>query len=372
MSSSTEIRTANRLGRWIVWLAPVLLLVIAQRSTLIFMNPPPTSSDDHFRLLASFNSTATYLLVSKPQNLISINILQKLDPATVYWAYPPSEADYVTTGMAKTPESTQFCEFDPFGETRQQVMGNFMECLKKLPTLIDGVIINLYGAVGDGTLSQHAMLVQQKLTTPLEVLQILIDQTRLTTNARIVFSGSESARGLPRLGFPVPQLGESVESIRSLLSGDAYEASTYRWESAYADLSAVLVLHLKHLSTLQPHLYMAVVSPGMTDESLRAENSPARSSLFWRWQLWAYRNLFFGVLSRWEIAKTSAQGANLLLNGLSPEYSYSSGAFVAAMSGTGGPVGDQTLLPGGKMFLDERLQKLAYEAVQQHMQKKEF
>ena len=363
MSSSTEISLVKRMGRWIVWLAPVFLVLIAKS----WHDPRPASSDDLFPLLASFNRKATYLLVSKPQNMISINMLQKMDPATVYWAYPPSEAVHVATSQVAFPESIQFCVFDPFGETREQFIGNFMECLNKLPTLIDGVIFNLYGAVGDGSLWQHSMLVQQKLTTPLEVLQILIDQARLTPNARIVFSGSESARGFPQMGFPVPQLGENVESIRSFLSGTAYEAATYRWESAYADLAAVLVLYVKHLSTLRPELYFAVVSPGMTDESFRADNSP-NHSFSWRLQLWVFRNLLFGMLCRQEIAKTSAQGANLIVNALSPEYSFSSGAFVGSMSGTGGPVGDQTQLPDGKMFLDERLQTLAYEAVRQHME----
>jgi len=371
MSSSPEISLVKRMGRWTIWLAPVFLVLVAQSWTLLNMDPQPASSDDLFPLLASFNRTTTYLLVSKPQNLISINILRNMDPASVYWAYPPSETVHVVTSQAKFHESIHFCVFDPFGETREKIMGNFMECLNKLPTLIDGVIFNLYGAVGDGSLPQHSLLVQQKLTTPVEVLQILIDQARLTPNARIVFTGSESARGLPHMGFPVPHLGENVESIRSVLSGDAYEAATYRWESAYADLAAVLVLYVKNLSVLRPDLYFVVVSPGMTDESFRADNSP-NHSFSWCLQMWVFRYLLFGMMCRSEIAKTSAQGAILLVNALSPEYTYSSGAFVGSMSGTGGPVGDQTHLPDGKMFLDERLQTLAYEAVRQHMQKQEM
>jgi hypothetical protein len=294
-------------------------------------------------------------------------MVQQLYPSNIFWVYPSSDEDQIAAIKERAPPSAQFCAFDPIGETPEQIKENFKGCLNKLPTSIDGVIFNPYGAVGDGSLLQHRKLVQYKLTSPLVVLQILINKARLKPSARVLFVGSESARGLPQMGFPVPQLGESVASVRAFLTGDAYADETYRWEQAYGDLSAVLVLYIKYLSTLRPKLYFAVVSPGMTDESFRADNSPNRS-LLWRLQLWAFRNLLFGWLCRCEIAKTSSQGASVLLNALLPEYSYSSGTFVGAMSGTGGPVGDQSMLPGGKMFLDERLQALVFEAVQQHMQ----
>jgi hypothetical protein len=294
-------------------------------------------------------------------------MVQQLYPATVFWAYPSSDEQHIATIRARIPPSVQFCAFDLHGETPEQVQKSFRACLNKLPVLIDGVIFNLYGAVGDGSLVLHPKLVQYKLTSPLQILQIMMDQTRLERHARIVFVGSESARGLPRMGFPIPQLGDSVASIRSFLSGDAYEAETYRWENAYGDLSAVLVLYVQYLCSVLPDLYVAVVSPGMTEESFNADNSPGLS-LLWRLRLWTYRNLLFGLLCRSEIAKPSSFGASLILNALSPDYEYVSGTFVGALSGTGGPVGDQSRLPGGKMFRNERLQAFAYEAVKQHMQ----
>lgn len=356
--------------RRFVWLAPILIFGPAHiwsqisRSSLL----RAYRDDDPFPSLeGSFNSSASYLIISKPQNSISISIIRQMQPATVIVAYPPSEANHVATARSKRiGQSTEFCAFDPFGDSSKAVRENFQACLNVLPQKIDGVIFNAYGAVGDGTLSQHSNLVHYKLTSHLHILQALMDQHRLTSDARIIFVGSESARGLPKMGFPVPQLGNSVDSIRSFLTGTAYDQETYRWEPAYADISAMLVLYVNSLAQSLPEMYFAVVSPGMTEESLSADNSP-NPSLLWRLQLWTFRNLLFGLLYRWEIAKSSVQGASLVLAALLPSYTYPSGTFVGALGGTGGPVGDQSQLTGSRMFRDEELQKLVYQAVQHHM-----
>jgi hypothetical protein len=82
------------------------------------------------------------------------------------------------------------------------------------------------------------------------------------------------------------------------------------------------------------------------------------------------------LLQRWEIAKTSEEGALLMVRallGLSPgqstrlSWEYPTGTFVGAKSGTGGPISDQTTLEGGKMFLDEALQDTVFETVQQYL-----
>jgi hypothetical protein len=184
------------------------------------------------------------------------------------------------------------------------------------------------------------------------------------------------------MGFSVPNLGTSIESIQAHLTGSIYSSSSpsssnsvsetvtpYRWEQAYGDLCAILVLYIKHLAKLYPQYYLAIISPGMTEESLQPHNSPD-PSWTWRFQLWMYRTILFPWLQRAEIAKTSYDGARLLARGLVMEdWEYPSGTFVGAKSGTGGPVCDQSILEGGKMFRDATLQELAYKAVQPYIPK---
>ncbi len=351
----------NVVIRWFLWVCPILLLWFAG---VWIGSPLPTSKSSH-RPIGSFNVSSVYLLISKPQNAISVELIQQLQPATVYVAYPPSEEQHVRPAQQQLLLSTpaQWCPYDPFGD-KQTNQKKAQACLHIIPSQIDGVIFNSYGAVGDGTIYQHSGLVGYKLLGNLALLHILLDHGRLKDGARIFFVGSESARGLPKMGFQVPNLGTSIESIQSYLTGSVYSTEVlYRWEQAYADLCAILVLYVKQLAKVYPQYYFGVISPGMTEESLNPNNSP-NPSWTWRIQLWSFRNIFFPLLQHWEIAKTAREGASLLAHALLDwEEDYPSGTFVGAKNGTGGPLYDQSLLEGGKMFQDKHLQQITYQAV---------
>ena len=79
----------------------------------------------------------------------------------------------------------------------------------------------------------------------------------------------------------------------------------------------------------------------------------------------SYREVIFGLLQRWEIAKTVEEGASLLIQALRGEFP--SGSFIGAMSGTGGQIGDQTMLEGGRMLRDEKLQDMAYDTIRSYL-----
>ena len=225
------------------------------------------------------------------------------------------------------------------------------------------------------------------------------EQTETKTKPlRVVLVGTEAARGLPRMGIPVPDLEDATaESVRRILfcgsDNDDNEETAARqrqqqqqqqqqWEIDYATMNALSVLYLKGLAeTIREEddednrgggdPYFGVVSPGMTPESFRIEHVPgyARTIRFRR-KLWMCRQpLVFGWLRRNEIAKTTAAAGDLLATALRndplfPEKNnanatttnnnntaplrwddvYPSGSFVGARSGTGGPLCEQSLL----------------------------
>lgn len=378
------------------------------------------------------HNDSIYIIVSKPQDSLTLAAIRQLYPASVFVAYPPSttEERHITAAQRKLKawahmqdddnderkdrhQVVKWCPFDPFG-TKDIVKNNVQNCLEAVRIhvahngaaneeedddsssssmmgmeMIDGILFNSYGAVGDGIANERTgllPLVEYKLIGNLIFLHTVLDQNVLKEGARVILVGSESARGLPRMGFPIPDLGSSVDSIQSYLTGSAYDiqqknelgvkiSSSYRWEQAYADLCAIGVLYMRRLARDFPIFYFGAVSPGMTKESLNPDNSPS-PSLAWRLQLFCFRCVVFPLLQRWEIAKTADEGAQLLVRALlaskisqPPELSweYPSGTFVGAKGGTGGPVCDQTILEGGKMFLEERLQDLAYQAVQAYL-----
>lgn len=393
--------------RWIIWIWPIVVLLAARH----LIGPPryhPTPRDLLTLENASPSSSSVYIIISKPQNSLTLAAIKQLYPASIYVAYPPSEEHHLAAARVHLAATglklqVQWCPFEPFGP-RETVQINMAPCLESIRsrhpdsiTKVDGILFNSYGSVGGGLANHETTgllpLAEYKLIGNLIFLHALLDQhpSVLKDNARIIFVGSESARGLPKMGFPVPDLGSTVQSIQSFLTGSAYgqsrqndpeqsstngvDTTLYRWEQAYANLCAITILYMRRLARDYPQYYFGAVSPGMTEESFNPDNLPSPSSL-WRIRLFVFHRVLFQLLQRWEIAKTSEEGAFLLVRGLlgwqyeksgSLSWDYPSGAFVGAKSGTGGPICDQTTLEGGKMFLNQTLQDLAFEAVRLYL-----
>lgn len=203
---------------------------------------------------------------------------------------------------------------------------------------------------------------------------------------RIVIVGTEAARGLPRMGIPVPELKEEEDdsSIRNRLLHNptaspksSKDGATTHWQGEYAEMNAISVLYFKALSNrlrsrYANTFYIGTVSPGMTFESLKIDHVPksGRRPSF-RLKLWLCRLPWvFDWLRKQEIAKTTEEGAALLVRALmndpvadgdchSVSHTrdtdrpdsllqwddvYPSGSFVGAESGTGGPLCEQTQL----------------------------
>jgi hypothetical protein len=369
----------------------------------------------------SYNNKV-YVIISKPQNSLTLSTIRQLQPARIYMAYPPKEAAAVSQIQkqlqAEHIQGVRWCEFDPFG-SKEQVYSTAMECIQQIQQeegkllegvcstnanypsksneeaeeeeespemgcseqyeVIDGILFNPYGVITDGTQQPDTgllALVEYKLIGNLIFLQSLLSQGILKHGSRVIFSGSESARGLPKMGFPVPDLGTTMESVEAHLTGTTYMTkpdngqsprSSYQWEHAYADLSAIGVLYMVSLSTRYPNLYFGTISPGMTQESLNP-NSMSNPSIGWTLQMHFFRYLMFPLLKHWEIAKDVEDGAALFTRALiGADWGYPSGTFVGAKSGTGGPICDQSILSGGKVFLDQQMQRIAFEVVHRYL-----
>lgn len=330
-----------------------------------------------------------YVIVTKPQNSLSISTIRQLQPAKIYLAYPSSEeeaAEDATKRLkAEKIEDVTLCVFDPFGR-KEKVQTSAKECIKKIKQqgTIDGVLFNPYGCVGDGTPQSESGLLElaeYKLIGNVIFLQALFSEGLLKEGSRVIFAGTESARGLPKMGFPVPDLGTTPESVEAFLTGAAYliqndpsdatnEAadpkSTFKWEHAYADLSAIGVLFMSSMAKRHPNIYFGTISAGMTQESLDPKHVP-NPTLGFTMQMFIFRYLMFPLLRRWEIAQDVDDGAAYFQRALTGEnWEYASGTFVGAKGGTGGPICDQATLSGGEVFLNESMQEMAYTVVKKY------
>ena len=195
-----------------------------------------------------------------------------------------------------------------------------------------------------------------------------------TPSLRIIIVGTEAARGLPKMGIPIPNLMDATDSIirkKLLLDLPSHSDTSSNWEEKYAEMSALAVLYFKALKTKTQtaihNLYLGTVSPGMTPESFNITHVPrAARTLAFRIKLWLCRRKWvFEFLQKCEIAKSIEEAGSILATALlnapietnkKPNDSkqsretvqwddvYPSGSFVGAKSGTGGPLCEQSLL----------------------------
>ena len=176
-----------------------------------------------------------------------------------------------------------------------------------------------------------------------------------SSRLRMIAVGSEAARGLPKMGFPVPYKllvgdddgGDTKQQkvciVQDILSGKAFQnktagdedplssssSSSTSWESEYSHVCAIVVLYFKRLAALSvlestnklynddDEDYYGVVSPGMTEESLQVKHVPIEGrTIFFRMKMILCRTILFGWLRKLEIAKTVEDGASLLVHAL--------------------------------------------------------
>jgi len=210
--------------------------------------------------------------------------------------------------------------------------------------------------------------------------KITLDKSSSQLPLRIIVVGTEAARGLPKMGIPVPDFRGATEStIRNKLlldatdsNNEAFCSDSRDWEIKYAEMNALFVLYLKamdgklksaatttHSSNPEGDIYLGIVSPGMTPESFNIAHVPESGrTLAFRSKLWlCRRGWIFDWLQKCEIAKTTEDAGSLLArallnrsvgtdfcDGLRWDDIYPSGSFVGAQSGTGGPLCEQSLL----------------------------
>jgi hypothetical protein len=362
-----------------------------------------------------------YVIVSHPDNSLSVEVAKLLQPAIIYWIVlcAPGRQQQQQQLQRKLVHLKRhnllghFSYWNVYG-TWEQLQQSANDCWDKLRNDLSnnecdvrlcGVLFNQYGYSdsnsSNNTASFLSPLALYKLLSTVVWMDTLLalatrqqhlrenhhDRTassrsgssstlRLSPSLRIVAVGTEAARGLPRMGFPVPTVDCTEDCVRNILCGD----DTSSWERDYAEVNALLVLYLKALAAVTRSAeatrdwYVGIVSPGMTQESLQVRHVPwqARTLLF-RLKLLLCRHLWFGRLVKMEIAKTVEEGGRLLTDALLGREGgpfcivYPSGSFVGARSGTGGPLCEQSELDSGKFLEDFQLQQLVYDVVRRSM-----
>ena len=346
------------------------------------------------------NCTKVYLVVTEPLDLIGVDAARQLsalpDTAHVVMAFPKREECHVNKTLAKLRRALdgdsrqdsffRVVWFDSSNPSTKSALSadarKLAESIYKSFKRLDGIMLNSHGTgnlqkgedpgvprKGSGLIP----MAEKKLFGNVISLDRLLESRLIDNGSRVVFAGTEAARGLPKMGFPVPnELQPSQVVMEQYLNGSIYD-SPFRYESAYGYIGAILALYVAACGKKHPKIFFSTVSPGMTQESLKVIHLPHPTLFDWI-TMFIFRVILFPViLKRYKIAHDYSVGASYFVQALTgtgewgQKSEYESGVFVAAFKGTSGPIGDQYHVPNGTIFRDEALQETAYETVRKFL-----
>lgn len=173
---------------------------------------------------------------------------------------------------------------------------------------------------------------------------------------RIVFSGSEMARGVPSMGSPAPTLPDTVDGYKGMLQGTTPN-ETFDGPQVYGRVKALSALYWASWARRNPDYYIVTVSPGFT----RGTSFGTHKNLpFMARALYPALLAITGLLGT---SQSLEQGAKIYVDAMTGKDIFAqtiSGSFVAAANGKPvGPLSDDQ----GLIFKDASAQDMAYEAV---------
>ncbi len=234
--------------------------------------------------------------------------------------------------------------------------------VESLDRPVDGLVMNAGGIIGKhfGALTADGVtrMLAANLLGHVVLLEELLKLQKLTEAA--IFSGSETARGVPKLGLRKPKLKNySVDEFESVCNGTFFDGKT-NFMVSYQYVKFLGALYMSSMSRKYPYLRLMTVSPGSTSGTDIYNNAPLPTKLMMKLiSGLGIKRLYDGNFH------DVKDGAKRYVDALIDK-SYESGVFYASeKTALTGPMVDQ-----GTFFADlreERYQDNAYEALHRFM-----
>ncbi|MEG3219365.1 SDR family NAD(P)-dependent oxidoreductase [Vibrio gigantis] len=228
----------------------------------------------------------------------------------------------------------------------------------KLKSPVDAVVLNAGGTGGrtpykltdDGVTNIFASNVLGHVVLVEELIK------RQLVTSTILYAGSETARGIPKMGVAKPELEtSSIEEFGSIANGSKFGSKADPLD-VYGTIKLTGALWMASMSRQHPHLRFVTMSPGGTTGTNGMDDLPFLKKLFFKY----VGGLFMPLLG---MMHSVEKGAKRYLDGLF-DPRFESGHFYASRSGSPtGPVVDQlTIEP---LFGNAVAQDNARQAIQQ-------
>ncbi|USD42322.1 SDR family NAD(P)-dependent oxidoreductase [Vibrio sp. SCSIO 43135] len=223
---------------------------------------------------------------------------------------------------------------------------------------IDAVVLN---AGGTGGRTPH-QLTSDGVTTifaanvlgHVVLVEELIKHQLVTST--ILYAGSETARGIPKMGVAKPELASSsVDEFASIADGSKFNSNADPLD-IYGTIKLTGTLWMASMARQHPHLRFVTMSPGGTTGTNGMDDLPFLKKVFFKY----VGGLVMPMLG---MMHSVEKGAKRYLDGLF-DPRFESGHFYASHAGSPtGPVVDQITIDPS--FGDAFAQDNAHQAIQQ-------
>lgn len=199
---------------------------------------------------------------------------------------------------------------------------------------------------------------QINLIGHIHLIDVLQEKGYLQQGCRIVFAGSEAARGVPLIGIKPPRMPDDLDSYKSELVGSS--TKKFDPERTYSFVKGFANLYFAAWARLNPDMTVLSVSPGGT----KGTSFASQGSVPLLFQLvLPYLMFVLGLFGYFHNVDVGAKRYVDAVTGKDEYGDFASGTFVASKSGVSGPVSDQSNLEHGSQYADVRKQELCYEAI---------
>ncbi len=232
--------------------------------------------------------------------------------------------------------------------------------------IIDGVVLNAGGGGGSNPTGLTADGVTNNMAVNMLGHVLLVDEL-LSKNkisgkaATVIYSGSESARGIPQMSLEPPKLKTgSVEEFMSICDGSFFPdgaGNDPKYVGAFAKF--IGALWMSSMARKTPHVRFVTISPGATKGTAIRRDLPCHKRLF--------VGTLLNILSCCGQAHSLQVGANRYVDALLEHSTYNSGVFYGSRKGLSGEVIDQADFLS--YFSNEIFQDNANEAIHKFIKK---
>lgn len=244
--------------------------------------------------------------------------------------------------------------------SRPSSVRNAVEKLKD-EALIDGVVLNAGGGGGpdptDLTADGVTNSIAANVLGHVVLVEELIKANKLSGQAAsVVYSGSESARGVSQMSLEPPKLESgTVEEFVSICDGSYFPKDAAHDQKYVGSFSKLVgTLWMSKMARKHPEIRFVTMSPGATKGTAVRRDLPCSKRMF--------VGCLLNILSLSGKAHSLEVGAKRYVDALIEHSAYKSGIFYGSKVGLSGELCDQAKLLG--YFANEQYQDNAGEAIQ--------